>query len=130
MSIRQLNLGETEFADLITVLQAAEAQALAWVKAKHSTDAERAEAMRRAAICQMAYLQLEGIEHKPASGAPDWAGGACASCRGLAPAARADLIVSKVFCRPCLLRECPIDHRCMKRIDVDTVLQSVAGHLS
>jgi len=43
--------------------------------------------------------------------------------------ARTDIIVRDVFCRPCLLRECPIDHRCMKRIDVDTVLQSVAGHL-
>ena len=43
---------------------------------------------------------------------------------------RADIIVRDVFCRPCLLRECPIDHRCMKRIDVDTVLQSIAGHLA
>ena len=40
-----------------------------------------------------------------------------------------DVIVRDVFCRPCLLRECPIDHRCMKRIDADTVLHSVAGHL-
>ena len=41
----------------------------------------------------------------------------------------ADVIVRDVFCRPCLLRECPIDHRCMKRIDVDTVCQSVISHL-
>jgi lipopolysaccharide heptosyltransferase II len=41
----------------------------------------------------------------------------------------ADVIVRDVFCRPCLLRECPIDHRCMKRIDVDTVLASVSAHL-
>ena len=41
-----------------------------------------------------------------------------------------DLIVRDVFCRPCLLRECPIDHRCMKRIDADTVLHSVTGHLA
>jgi ADP-heptose:LPS heptosyltransferase len=26
-----------------------------------------------------------------------------------------------VFCRPCMLRDCPIDHRCMKRISADTV---------
>jgi len=51
--------------------------------------------------------------------------------RVTAPAAAgpADVIVRDVFCRPCLLRECPIDHRCMKRIDVDTVLKSVSGHL-
>jgi heptosyltransferase-2 len=40
-----------------------------------------------------------------------------------------DLIARDVFCRPCLLRECPIDHRCMKRIDVDAVLQSVRSHI-
>jgi heptosyltransferase-2 len=51
--------------------------------------------------------------------------------RVTAPAAAgpAEVIVRDVFCRPCLLRECPIDHRCMKRIDVDTVLNSVSGHL-
>jgi heptosyltransferase-2 len=41
-----------------------------------------------------------------------------------------DVVARDVFCRPCLLRECPIDHRCMKRIDAETVLQSVAGHLA
>ena len=50
--------------------------------------------------------------------------------RVTSPGGRADVIVRDVFCRPCLLRECPIDHRCMKRIDVDTVLRSVTGHLA
>jgi heptosyltransferase II len=50
--------------------------------------------------------------------------------RATRPAAEnADLLVRDVFCRPCMLRECPIDHRCMKRIDVDAVLQSVTAHL-
>jgi heptosyltransferase-2 len=40
-----------------------------------------------------------------------------------------DVIMRSVFCRPCLLRECPIDHRCMKRIDADTILESVMRHL-
>lgn len=30
-----------------------------------------------------------------------------------------------VFCRPCFLAECPIDHRCMKRIAVERVYDSV-----
>jgi heptosyltransferase-2 len=50
--------------------------------------------------------------------------------RATAPAGHADVILRDVFCRPCMLRECPIDHRCMKRIDVDAVLQSVLGHLA
>jgi heptosyltransferase-2 len=32
------------------------------------------------------------------------------------------VLTSPVWCRPCMLRECPIDHRCMRRIGVDTVL--------
>ena len=39
------------------------------------------------------------------------------------------VILEPVFCRPCMLRECPIDHRCMKRIPADTVFASVSKHL-
>jgi heptosyltransferase-2 len=37
-----------------------------------------------------------------------------------------EVLVHPVFCRPCMLRECPIDHRCMKGIGVDAVLAAVA----
>ena len=40
-----------------------------------------------------------------------------------------DVILEPVFCRPCMLRECPIDHRCMKRIPPETVLASVRRRL-
>jgi heptosyltransferase-2 len=50
--------------------------------------------------------------------------------RATAPAGESDVILRDVFCRPCMLRDCPIDHRCMKRIDVDSVLHSVTAHLA
>lgn len=34
-----------------------------------------------------------------------------------------------VFCRPCMLRDCPIDHRCMKRITASTVYDTAEGLL-
>jgi heptosyltransferase-2 len=34
-----------------------------------------------------------------------------------------------VFCRPCLLRDCPIDHRCMKRVSADSVFSAVSTAL-
>jgi len=43
-----------------------------------------------------------------------------------------DLVVTLselVFCRPCWLRDCPIDHRCMKRISPDRVYASVRRFL-
>ena len=40
-----------------------------------------------------------------------------------------DVITQPVFCRPCQLRDCPIDHRCMKRITVDAVVAAVQGRL-
>jgi heptosyltransferase-2 len=33
-------------------------------------------------------------------------------------------LTTSVWCRPCMLRECPIDHRCMRRISVDAVLEA------
>lgn len=32
------------------------------------------------------------------------------------------VLTHEVWCRPCMLRECPIDHRCMRGISVDAVL--------
>jgi len=40
----------------------------------------------------------------------------------LGPAAR--LVREPVDCAPCLLRECPIDHRCMTRVTADRVIQA------
>jgi heptosyltransferase-2 len=40
-----------------------------------------------------------------------------------------DTLAEPVFCRPCFLRDCPIDHRCMKRIPVERVLDSVRRFL-
>jgi heptosyltransferase-2 len=39
------------------------------------------------------------------------------------------VLLHPVFCRPCMLRECPIDHRCMKGVSVDSVFQAVSRHL-
>ena len=41
-----------------------------------------------------------------------------------------EVITEPVFCRPCMLRDCPIDHRCMKRISVDRVHDAVIAHLA
>ena len=35
--------------------------------------------------------------------------------------ARAEVLLNPVWCRPCMLRECPIDHRCMKGLSPERV---------
>jgi lipopolysaccharide heptosyltransferase II len=35
------------------------------------------------------------------------------------------IVATRVWCRPCMLRECPIDHRCMRRITARAVLDSL-----
>ncbi len=40
------------------------------------------------------------------------------------------VLTRSVFCRPCMLRDCPIDHRCMKRISVDDVSRAVSDVLA
>jgi len=49
--------------------------------------------------------------------------------RVTAPLGEHDVLLHQVFCRPCMLRDCPIDHRCMKGVTVDAVVASVARHL-
>jgi heptosyltransferase-2 len=38
---------------------------------------------------------------------------------------RADVLINPVWCRPCMLRECPIDHRCMRGLKPSRVFDSV-----
>jgi len=40
------------------------------------------------------------------------------------------ILTHEVFCRPCMLRNCPIDHRCMTGIGTDAVLASVAAQVA
>jgi lipopolysaccharide heptosyltransferase II len=40
-----------------------------------------------------------------------------------------DLLSERVFCRPCFLADCPIDHRCMKRIPTERVYGAVRRFL-
>jgi heptosyltransferase-2 len=40
--------------------------------------------------------------------------------------ARAEVLIHPVWCRPCMLRECPIDHRCMKGLSPERVFASVS----
>lgn len=50
--------------------------------------------------------------------------------RATRPIGPHDVLTAKVFCRPCHLRDCPIDHRCMKRITADAVFAAVSRQLA
>ncbi len=50
--------------------------------------------------------------------------------RATGPVGRHEVLTAPAFCRPCMLRDCPIDHRCMKRISVDQVFAAVARQLA
>nr|AHZ45561.1 ADP-heptose-LPS heptosyltransferase II modular protein [uncultured bacterium] len=41
----------------------------------------------------------------------------------------AEVLTHEVWCRPCMLRECPIDHRCMSGITPDRVFAAVAARV-
>ena len=43
---------------------------------------------------------------------------------------RVEVLTHAVWCRPCMLRECPIDHRCMKGIVPERVYAAVTSLLS
>ena len=41
-----------------------------------------------------------------------------------------EILTEAVFCRPCMLRDCPIDHRCMKRITVERAYSVARARLA
>jgi len=43
---------------------------------------------------------------------------------------RAEVLLYPVWCRPCMLRECPIDHRCMKELAPERVFATVSEMLA
>ena len=43
--------------------------------------------------------------------------------------ARHTILTNQVWCRPCMLRECPLTHRCMTGITVDAVLGATRARL-
>jgi heptosyltransferase II len=44
--------------------------------------------------------------------------------------ARVQVLFHDVWCRPCMLRECPIDHRCMKGLLPERVVANVRTSLA
>jgi heptosyltransferase-2 len=44
-------------------------------------------------------------------------------------AARARVVTAEAWCRPCLLRECPLDHRCMLGLEAGAVAKAVGDLL-
>ena len=50
--------------------------------------------------------------------------------RVTAPVGSHEVLTQPVWCRPCLLRDCPIDHRCMTRTSDARVFRAVAGQLA
>lgn len=50
--------------------------------------------------------------------------------RATRPIGQTDVLTASAFCRPCHLRDCPIDHRCMKRVTADMVFAAVSRQLA
>ncbi len=45
------------------------------------------------------------------------------------PLGNHQVVTNPVWCRPCMLRECPIDHRCMKRVSARRVFEALSAQL-
>jgi heptosyltransferase-2 len=41
------------------------------------------------------------------------------------PGHRVEVMINHVWCRPCMLRECPLDHRCMKGLSPERVFSTM-----
>jgi heptosyltransferase II len=83
------------------------------------------------AVCRAFVSNDSGAMHlAAAAGVPVTAVFGPTDERVTAPLGDHDVLIHQVFCRPCMLRECPIDHRCMRGISVDAVFSAVDRRLT
>jgi len=94
----------------------------------HTTIGALAGVLARCAVC--VSNDSGGMHLASALGRPVVAIFGPTDDRATHPAGKHQLMIEDVFCRPCMLRDCPIDHRCMTRIPVDRVFSAVAADLA
>ena len=89
------------------------------------------ELMAAAKRCRLLLTNDTGPMHIAAAcGVPVVAVFGPTDWRTTAPYGQAQAIVREpVDCAPCLLRECPIDHRCMTRVSVEQVYEAAVKQL-
>jgi heptosyltransferase-2 len=81
--------------------------------------------------CQVAVSNDSGAMHVAAAvGTPVVVPFGPTDERATAPLGPHTILSEPVFCRPCHLRTCPIDHRCMRRITPERVLEAVMSALA
>jgi heptosyltransferase-2 len=89
------------------------------------------ELMGVAAACRAFLSNDSGAMHLAAAiGVPVVAIFGPTDERATAPVGDHTILTADVFCRPCMLRECPIDHRCMKRIGAEQVADAILGRIA
>ncbi len=67
-----LRMDPNNVATLVDILKSHEARCKALAGLTLVTDAEKVVFVGEAAVCQYAYLQLEGVYYQNPPGAPDW----------------------------------------------------------
>jgi heptosyltransferase-2 len=87
------------------------------------------EFIEMAAACELFLTNDSGAMHvASALGVPTVAVFGATDDEATGPTgARSRIVRHAVECSPCLLRECPIDHRCMTRVTADQVVEAVHG---
>ncbi len=78
------------------------------------------------ARCARALANDSGAMHLAAAvGTPVVAVFGATNEHATAPLGPHTILATDVWCRPCLLRECPLDHRCMTRVVPDAVFEAL-----
>jgi heptosyltransferase-2 len=87
-------------------------------------------AMHVAAAVGVPVTAIFGASDERATSPLPFAGsGTVMAAAGPTPSSRHSILTNPVWCRPCMLRECPIDHRCMAGIPAERVFDVVMGQI-
>jgi heptosyltransferase-2 len=97
----------------------------------HAGETTLAQFIELAAQCELFLTNDSGAMHiASALGVPTVAIFGATDDAATGPTGpRAKVVRQQVECSPCLLRECPIDHRCMTRVGADRVIKEALSLL-
>ena len=97
----------------------------------HAGQTTLAQFIDLAAACELFLTNDSGAMHiASALGVPTVAVFGATDDLGTGPTGQKARVVREVVeCSPCLLRECPIDHRCMQRVSADRVVKEALALL-
>jgi heptosyltransferase-2 len=87
-------------------------------------------AMHLAAAVGLPVTAIFGASNEHRTSPLPYGGGAGGADGATAPRGKHAIVTADAWCRPCMLRECPLDHGCMAGVSARAVFERLVAHVA